>query len=456
MIDVVTIETPSLGDRSYVVTDGTVAVAVDPQRDHDRVLDVLQARGLRLTHVLETHIHNDYVTGGYALAQATGAQYCVNGEDEVSYERTPVRDGDEWTTGALRVRALATPGHTFTHLSYAVDAPGDDDGPVVFTGGSLLHGSTGRPDLLGPDHTQALARHQHASARRLVDELPDATEIYPTHGFGSFCAATPTSGDASTIGSQRDSNPALQQDVEEWVEQTLASLTAYPAYYVHMAPANSAGPGAPDLSPAAPADPAELRRRIDAGEWVVDLRRRTEFAAGHLRGAFNFGNDGSFITYLGWLVPWGTALTLLADSPQDLEAAQRDLVRIGIERPAAAASGRVEDWAGDELLATYPRRTFADLAGLRSAGDDPHVLDVRRDDERRAGHVADSQHVPLHELLERVDEVPRGQAVWVHCAAGYRSSIAAAVLDRAGVDVVLVDDSFDNAGTAGLTIERTA
>ncbi|WP_336921003.1 MBL fold metallo-hydrolase [Aquipuribacter sp. SD81] len=452
MIEVITIETPSLGDRSYVVTDGTVAVAVDPQRDLDRVLDVLHERGLRLTHVLETHIHNDYVTGGYALAQATGARYCVNADDEVSFERTPVRDGDEWTTGALRVRALATPGHTFTHLSYAVDAPGHDDEPVVFTGGSLLHGSTGRPDLLGPNHTDALARHQHASARRLVAELPDATEIYPTHGFGSFCAATPTSGDASTIGSQRTSNPALRQDVEEWVEQTVASLTAHPAYYAHMAPANSAGPAAPDLSPPAPADPAELRRRIDAGEWVVDLRGRTEFAAGHLRGAFNFGADGSFVTYLGWLLPWGTPVTLLADTPEDLEAAQRDLVRIGIERPAAAATGRVEDWAGVDALASYRRVTFADVAAARAAGEEPHVLDVRRDDERRSGHVAGSQHVPLHELLDRADEVPHDRGVWVHCASGYRASIAAAVLDRAGVDVVLVDDGFDNAAGAGLVV----
>jgi glyoxylase-like metal-dependent hydrolase (beta-lactamase superfamily II) len=453
MPHVVTIDTPSLGDRSYVVTDGTVAVVVDPQRDHDRVLDVVHERGLTVTHVLETHIHNDYVTGGWALARATGAAYCVNADDEVSYERTPLRDGDVIVTGDLRVRVLATPGHTYTHLSYAVDSPGSDQPPVVFTGGSLLYGSTGRPDLLGPEHSEALARHQHASAQRLVAELPDDTPIFPTHGFGSFCSATPTSGDAATIGSQRVANPALTQGVDEWVERTLASLTAYPAYYVHMAPRNVAGPDAVDLSPPAPADPAELRRRIEAGEWVVDLRRRTAFAAGHLPGSFSFGADGSFITYLGWLIPWGTPVTLLAETPEGLLEAQRDLARIGIDRPAAAATGTAQDWAGGGTLDSLPVADFPALARERATGPGTHVLDVRRHDERALGHVAGSQHIPLHELLHRTAEVPGDAPVWVHCAAGYRASVAAALLRRAGKDVVLVDDDYEKAAVAGLAIE---
>jgi glyoxylase-like metal-dependent hydrolase (beta-lactamase superfamily II) len=456
MLDVVIIDTPSLGDRSYVVSDGTVAVVVDPQRDHDRVLDVVRERGLTITHVLETHIHNDYVTGGWALARATGAAYCVNADDEVSYQRTPVRDGDVILTGGLRVRVLATPGHTYTHLSYAVDSPGSDDPPVVFTGGSLLYGSTGRPDLLGREHAEPLARHQHASAHRLVAELPDDTPIYPTHGFGSFCSATPTSGDAATIGSQRTANPALVQDVDEWVERTLASLTAYPAYYVHMAPRNVAGPGEVDLSPPAVADPAELRRRIEAGEWVVDLRRRTAFAAGHLPGSFSFGADGSFVTYLGWLIPWDTPVTLLAETPEALTEAQRDLARIGIDRPAAAATGTVDDWAGGRRLASFPVADFPALARERATGPGPHVLDVRRDDERALGHVAGSQHIPLHDLLARTAEVPGDTPVWVHCAAGYRASVAAALLQRAGKDVVLVDDDYGKAAVAGLAIEGAA
>ena len=179
-LTVLPIETPTLGDRSYLVHDGTVAFVVDPQRDIDRVLALLDEHGVTLTHVFETHIHNDYVTGGLALARRTGAAYLVNAEDEVAFERTPVRDGEVVEVGErMRVTALATPGHTFTHLSYALtESDGDTDGDLhtsvgVFSGGSLLYGATGRPDLLGPEHTDDLVRHQHASAHRLSADLPE-------------------------------------------------------------------------------------------------------------------------------------------------------------------------------------------------------------------------------------------------------------------------------------------
>jgi glyoxylase-like metal-dependent hydrolase (beta-lactamase superfamily II) len=175
-LTIIPIETPSLGDRSYVVHDGEVAFVVDPQRDIDRVLDVLDEHQVRLTDVFETHIHNDYVTGGLALAKRTGAAYHVNAEDEVSFERAPIRDGDTVAVGGrMRLTALSTPGHTFTHLSYALTdahASAGSDGTVgVFSGGSLLYGATGRPDLLGEEHTDALVRHQHASAHELADLL---------------------------------------------------------------------------------------------------------------------------------------------------------------------------------------------------------------------------------------------------------------------------------------------
>ena len=183
---------------------------------------------------------------------------------------------------SMLVRALATPGHTFTHLSYALTAGGE---PVaVFTGGSLLYGATGRPDLLGHEHTHDLVHAQYASAHRLAAELPDATEVFPTHGFGSFCSATQSDATDSTIGEEKHNNPVLTADEETYVAELLAGLDAYPAYYVHMAPANTAGPTAPDLSLPAMAQPDELRRRIEAGEWVVDLRHRTVFAAGHVPG----------------------------------------------------------------------------------------------------------------------------------------------------------------------------
>lgn len=449
------IETPSLGDRSYLVHDGEVAFVVDPQRDIDRVLEVLREDGVRLTHVLETHIHNDYVTGGFALARATGAAYLVNAADEVSFERTPVSDGDEVAVGRrMRLRAVATPGHTYTHLSYALtDAGRGGEQVAAFTGGSLLYGATGRPDLLGAEHTHALVRHQHASARRLADLLPDEAEVYPTHGFGSFCSATQSEASASTIGQEKATNPVLTQDEEDYVRELLAGLGAWPAYYAHMAPANSAGPSAPDLSPPARADADELRRRIEAGEWVVDLRHRTAFAAGHAPGTLNFGLDGAFSTYLGWLITWGTPLTLLGETADDVAEAQRELVRIGIDRPAAHATGGPRDWSVEEPVG-FPTASFADLAQVRHHRP-VVVLDVRREEEHAEARIEGALNIPIHELPARVGEVPAGE-VWVHCAAGYRASIAASIVHAAGGLPVAVDDEFENAPEVGLPVVGSA
>ncbi|HMA47349.1 MAG TPA: MBL fold metallo-hydrolase, partial [Frankiaceae bacterium] len=385
VLEVHPIDTPGLGDRSYLVSDGEQAVVVDPQRDIDRVLRLADALGVQVTHVLETHIHNDYVTGGYALAQRTGAGYYVNADDPVTFDRLPVRDGDVVEVGPrMRLRVLATPGHTYTHLSYVVESGGH---PVaVFTGGSLLYGSVGRPDLLGPAHTDTLVHAQYASAQRLADELPDETPLYPTHGFGSFCSATQSEGLASTIGQEKAQNPALVEDETRWMDNLLAGLDAWPAYYAHMAPANAAGPAAPDLSPPQLADPAELRRRIDAGEWVVDLRTRTAWAGGHVRSTLSFGLDGSFVTYLGWLLPWGTPVTLLGETAEQIAEAQRELVRIGVDRPAAAAAGGPQQWAGGGPLAQVPTGKLGDLAqACRRA--EVVVLDVRLPLEWADGHL---------------------------------------------------------------------
>ncbi len=448
-VDIVAIDTPALGDRSYLVHDGTVAFVVDPQRDIDRVLALAAGRGVRVTHVFETHLHNDYVTGGLALALATGAAYHVNAADPVAFGRVPVRDGDVVeVSSAMRVRVLATPGHTFTHLSYVLEAGGHSR--AVFTGGSLLYGSTGRPDLLGTAHASTLAHAQYASAHRLAAELPERTALYPTHGFGSFCSATQADGDSSTIGMESRVNPVLRLGEQQYVETLLAGLDAYPAYYAYMGPANAAGPAGPDLSAPRHADAAELRRRIEAGEWVVDLRSRTAFAAGHVTGTFSFPLDGSFASYLGWLIPWGTPLTLLGETPQDVAGAQRELVRIGIDRPAAAATGQPVDWAGGQQLRSFPVTDFAGLAAVRRHR--PVVLlDVRRNLEWGQSHIEGAVHIPLHDLLARAGEVPYGE-VWVHCRAGYRACVAASVLEAAGRTVVAVDDEYEHAHAAGLPL----
>ena len=449
-VEVVAIDTPALGDRSYLAHDGAVALVIDPQRDIDRVLAVAAARGVRITHVFETHLHNDYVTGGLALALATGAAYHVNAADEVAFDRVPAADGDVVEVSpVMPLRVLATPGHTFTHLSYVLAAAGHP--PAAFTGGSLLYGSTGRPDLLGRVHAGELAHAQFASAHRLAAELPEDAEVYPTHGFGSFCSASQSEASSSTIGRERRVNPVLTLAEDRYVSELLAGLDAYPAYYAHMGPANAAGPSGADLSAPRRADAGELRRRIDAGEWVVDLRARRAFAAGHVAGTLSFDLDGSFATYLGWLIPWGTPLALLGQTPEQVAQAQRELVRIGIDRPAAAATGHPDDWAGGRALRSYP---VADFAGLESVRRHRAVviLDVRRDQEWDASHISGAVHVPLHRLPARLAEVPAGE-VWVHCEAGYRASVAASFLDAAGRAVVAVDDEYTRAARAGLPID---
>ena len=449
-VEIIPIDTPTLGDRSYLAHDGEAALVVDPQRDIDRVLALAAARGVTITHIFETHIHNDYVTGGLALARATGAAYHVNAADPVAYDRIPITDGQVIEVSpVMRVRVLATPGHTFTHLSYALEAAGHPH--AVFTGGSLLYGSSGRPDLLGKVHADKLARAQYASAHRMAAELPPGTDVYPTHGFGSFCSATQSQGNASTIAREQQANPVLTLDEERYVHGLLAGLDAYPAYYAHMGPSNTAGPESLDLTEPHSADTAELRCRIETGEWVVDLRARRAFAAGHLAGTLSFDLDGSFVTYLGWLIPWGTPLTLLGQTPQQVAEAQRELVRIGIDRPAAAATGGPAQWARGQPLRSYLVADFADLEAVRHHRP-VVILDVRRQQEWDASHIHGAIHLPLHQLPGRLAEVPAGE-VWVHCQGGYRASVAASFLDAAGRTVVAVDDEFDRAARAGLPVD---
>ena len=448
-MDVSIIETSGLGDRSYLISHGGVAVVIDPQRDIDRILSLSDERGVSITHVLETHIHNDYVTGGLELARRLGAEYVVPAGDEVNYERRAIADGDVIDAGPVQLQVMHTPGHTHHHVSYVLR---DTTGTVVgvFTGGSMLHGTTGRTDLLGEDHTQALTHAQYRSVRRLAAELPDSTQVYPTHGFGSFCSATPASGDSSTIAEQRQNNPALTQDEQTYVTELLDELSEYPTYYAHMGAINKEGPAPVDLSMPEPVDPDELRRRIDSGERVVDLRNRTAFAAGHLHGAFGFELSDSFVSYLGWLYKWGAALTLIGEDKDQIANARRELVRIGIDKLDGAAVGEINDLRAGTDLRSYRVADFHDLATAINVDDDFAVLDVRQAKEFDTSHITGALNIPLHELIDRTTEVPDGE-VWVHCASGYRSSIAASIIDRPGRTVVLIDDEYDNTKQLNLT-----
>lgn len=446
-MDVIVIETPQLGDRSYLVHDGKTALVIDPQRDIDRVETAARDAGVTITHVAETHLHNDYVTGGFALAQAHGAKYLVNAADPVAFEREPVTDGQVIRVGELTVTVLATPGHTHTHVSYIVS---DGATEAVFSGGSLLYGSVGRTDLVAASDTIGLTHDQYASVRKLVHEAEHEAALFPTHGFGSFCSSGPATGaGSSTVGEQLTANHALTDDDEEhFVRDLIANLTAYPSYYAHMAPANSTGPTPANVQVPESLEAAELTRRLADGEWVVDLRNRVAFSSDHFKGAvsFEYGNGSNFTTYLGWVLPWNEPLTLVG-ARSDVEDAIRDLSRIGIDSPDAAIGTEPHALAPDAPVASYPRVGWEEM--LRDRAENEPLLDTRRIDEFASSRLAGSMNVPLHELLSRMDEIPAGK-IWVHCGSGYRAGVAASLLQRAGRDVVHIDAAFDDAAATGV------
>ena len=451
---VLTLDSTGLGDRSYVVHDGRSALVVDPQRDIDRVERLVSEHGLRIVAVAETHFHNDYVSGGIELARKHGAQYVVPAGFDIQYDATQVNDGDTFTVGDLEVEVIHTPGHTPNHMSYSARI---GDNSVVFTGGGLLYGSVGRPDLVAPDLTVKQAHDQWHSAHKLARTLADETAIYPTHGFGSFCSATQTQGVSSTIGHEKVINPALTESEQAFVDMTLAGLDVFPAYYAHMGPANVAGPAEVNLEQPTLVDPDELRARVQRGEWVVDLRSREVFAAGHVPGAVNFDLNGSFINYLAWMLPWGAPVTLLGATPEQVAQAQRELVRVGIDQLTGAAVGGPEAWLADPgRAATLRRIAFDDLATEVKGDQTPYIIDTRQILEWEAGHVRGAHFIPFYEIADRLGDIPRDRPVYVYCGSGYRAAAVTSLLQHEGFDnVVLVDDMFANAAAAGLAIETT-
>jgi rhodanese-related sulfurtransferase len=329
----------------------------------------------------------------------------------------------------------------------------DADGAVaVFSGGSLLYGAVGRTDLVDASLTRSLAVSQYRSVRRLAAALPDGALLFPTHGFGSFCASGPPvqrTDEDGTLAAERSSNAALTDpDEDRFASRIIAGFTPYPTYYAHMAPRNRAGVTAADLSAPPLADEEQIADRLANGEWVVDVRNRRAFAADHLAGSIAFELGPQFATYLGWIYPYGEPLTLLAETAEQIESAQRQLVRIGIDRPATVAFGSLAAIAPSLTRSSFPTATFADLVDAISIGS--QVVDVRRPDEiARDGAVPGSLHIPIAELAARIAELPQG-VLWVHCASGFRATIAASLLDRAGREVVLVDDPFASALELGL------
>ncbi|HMS31340.1 MAG TPA: MBL fold metallo-hydrolase [Candidatus Saccharibacteria bacterium] len=434
------IKTASLGNRGYLVHDGTVAVAVDVQRDFQRWTQFAKEAQVKITHVLETHMHNDYVTGGYKLAQEVGALYVVPTKSGQSFTAHEVQDDEVISVGKLTVRALHTPGHTPHHMSYEVV---DGVKSAVFTGGGVLYGTVGRPDLISKEMTQPLAEAQYESAQKLVEKIEESAQVFPTHGFGSFCSSAPGTGaDASTLAEEKKVNIAYTSaSKQDFITTIIAGLGAYPRYYAHMGKMNQDGPSEMTIRPIESLDADQLKSMLAHDEWVIDIRDRKAYAASHPKGAAGFEMADSFSTYLGWLIPWGDALTLVGDSKEDLEAAQIQLGRIGMDQFVAHATDDMTSYFAAGEKQSYKVKNFEDLKKA-TEDESQYVLDVRTPEDWKVSHIKDSVNIPLYDLLDRVDELPKDQKIWVHCASGYRASIAASLLDRSGRNVVLISDTF--------------
>jgi hydroxyacylglutathione hydrolase len=464
--------TRGLGDTSYLLASGGEAVVVDPQRDAWRFIAAAEKRGVRIVRVVETHVHNDYLSGALEVRAATGAEIVAPARGGYEFAHRPADEGDSVELGGYRLTAMATPGHTPEHLAWlvtAIDGPADDaeaphgdgqngtgaaSGPpplAAFTGGSLLVGSVGRTDLLGSALSSALTLDQQRSLKRLA-ELPDDVRILPTHGAGSFCSAGPIArGETTTVGDERLGNPTfagIGDDAAAFRERLLGGLGLVPAYYAHMAALNRQGPrilGA--YREPSELDPAAFGAKAAAGTTIVDGRGRQAFAAGHLPGSINIELDDSFAAYVGWLVPFAAPILLVLPEPlrETAEEATTQLLRIGYERVLGTLVGGVEAWQADgREISSYEVTTMAEVnaeaAGAGAAGPTGEtVLDVRQPIEwRDDGAIPGAQRIFVADLPARLAEIPAGERVTVLCKSGARAAIAASLLDAAGRDVRLV------------------
>jgi hydroxyacylglutathione hydrolase len=449
-VEILQFPTAGLGDNSYLLRAGDEAAIIDPQRDLDRFRRAITDRDLRLVAVVETHIHNDYVSGGPALAREHRATYVVPAGAGYGSEHRAARDGDEIRVGSILLRALHTPGHTPHHTSYEVIEGADVR--AVFSGGSVLVGACGRTDLVSPDLTESLARAQYRSAQR-IGQLPGPTVIGPTHGAGSFCAASAAAQETwTTVERERLRNPAyLARDEGEFARTQLAGLPDHPAYYRQMGPINRRGATGWETAAPAPLSPGDVERLVADGAVLVDGRTRREFAAAHIRGAVNVELDPQLGIYLGWLFPFGTRFVLVLDAAQDAVEPARQMARIGLETILGATA--LQEWRDSGR--PVESIDIVDVDALRAAMErgGVRVLDVRQDLEWRDGHVPGAQHVHVVDLPGRVGELRGKEPVYVYCRSGHRAAMGASILAAGGIPAVTVDGGLPDWQARGYPVE---
>ncbi len=433
-----------LAQASYLVGDGGIGAVVDPRRDIEPYLEAAAKHGLAIRYVIETHVHADFVSGHRELAARTGATIVFGCKAGATFPHMAVAHGDEIRLGQVVLRVLETPGHTPESISLLVIEGGR---PVaVLTGDALFIGDVGRPDLVAARGVSAetLAGQLYDSLHETLLALPDDVAVYPAHGAGSLCGRNLSSDTRSTIGRERRFNYALApMPREAFVKMMTTDLPELPGYFGRDAEINRAGPALlGDLPSLRALGLDDVAREAAAGAVILDTRDPAAFGAGHLPGSIDIGLGGQFASWAGSVIGLDTPVVLVAEDPSRAGEARVRLARVGIEQVAGCLDGGVEAWAGaGRPLATLPQMPVDELAHrLEEPARAPAVLDVRRPAEWAAGHVEGARHIPLRDLPARLasseGQPPRGAPVAVICQSGYRSSIAASLLARAGYEEV--------------------
>ena len=445
-----------LAHASYMIGSQGQAAVVDPQRDVDIYLQAAAEQNLKIRHIFETHLHADFVSGHKELAARTGATIYIGAEAKAAFPHTALRDGDEVKIGAVRIRALATPGHTPEGMCFVItDEEKSSAQPhAVLTGDTLFIGDVGRPDL-SPTHTPPqLAGLLFDSLHKKLLALPDATLVYPAHGAGSLCGRAMRAEKSSTIGTERLTNYALQiPSREEFIRQFTTNLPARPNYFAEDAEINRSGASTlTELAPLRPLSPKEVQQRLQQNAWVLDVRSGDDFAAAHVPGSVNIALSGQFASWAGAILGIHANPILVAGTDAQIEEARMRLARVGLEELQGYLEGGVAAWqkAGLQVLST-PQISAQELHHKLNGGGCPAVLDVRREGEWQAGHIAEAKWHALDAFPKSLPQIDAGHAVAVHCKSGYRSMIACSLLERASHrNVVNVTGGFDAWHNAGL------
>jgi glyoxylase-like metal-dependent hydrolase (beta-lactamase superfamily II)/rhodanese-related sulfurtransferase len=436
-----------LGNSAYLLDlgDGR-ALAVDAPRDL-RKLRTAAADRLGVAFAADTHLHADFLSGAVQLAAEDHAQILASAAGRRTFNHRGLRDGDEVDLGGLTLRTLATPGHTDEHLSFLLL---DGAKPVgVFTGGSLLVGAAARTDLLGTDRAEELAHRQYASLKRLA-ELPDETSVWPTHGAGSFCSAPADSARTTTIGREKAINPLLAApDAATFWIKLKATLGSYPRYFSRLAEANRRGPAALAAEPVLRAlDLPQVRRLLDDGAVLIDVRPVADVSAGHIHGALAIPLRDQFATWLGWLVDPRATIVVVRNSDQDPADILWPALNIGYENILGELAGGMSAWtSAGGRVATTPLVSPGEVEGA--------ILDVRQASEYAAGHLPDAVNIELGDLASTADQVERRPYVAM-CGRGQRAMTAATLLERAGhrQPAVMTVSPDEWAEATGISLER--